>query len=90
MTRDLLPPPEMVIALNAEPRVVSERLAARNRINIASEKDAGLFKEYLDEWLRSLPKEILLELNVSHENSDYTQSVPMILGRIRKQFNLPE
>ena len=90
LTRDLLPPPELVIALNAEPRVVSERLAARNRINIASEKDAGLFKEYLDEWLRSLPKENLLELNVSHENSDYTQSVPMILERIRMQFNLPE
>ncbi len=90
LTRDLLPAPELVIALNAEPKVISGRLAARNRINIASERDAGLFKEYLDEWLRSLPQKNLIQLDVSNESSDYTQSVPMILERIRKQFELPE
>lgn len=90
LTRELLPPPELVIALNAEPQVVSERLAARNRINIASEKDAGLFKEFLDEWLGSLTGENLLQLNVSLEDPGYNQSVPMILERIRNQFNIPE
>lgn len=90
LTRELLPPPELVIALNAEPQVVSERLAARNRINIASEKDAGLFKEFLDEWLESLTGENLLQLNVSLEDPGYNQSVPMILERIRNQFNILE
>ena len=45
------PPPELVIALSASEEAISQRLAVRNRINIASEKDAGLFNLFMDQLL---------------------------------------
>lgn len=81
-TRSLLPPPDLVISLSADSRAISERLAARNRINIASSEDAGLLEGYVNEWLESIPESHVLKLNVSQENSEYTRSVPLILDKI--------
>ncbi|MBL8102570.1 MAG: deoxynucleoside kinase [Anaerolineales bacterium] len=82
-TRSLLPPPDMVIALSADSQTISQRLASRNRINIASSEDAGLLEKYVNEWLESIPAEKILKLNVSKENVDYSRSVPLILDKIK-------
>lgn len=82
-TRSLLPPPELVIALSADAQTVRERLAARNRINIASSDDAALLEGFIREWLASLPEENVLRLDVSTESAEYPVSVPVILDKIR-------
>lgn len=81
-TRSLLPPPDLVIALSADSHIISQRLAARNRINIASSEDADLLEEYVNKWLGSIPVSKIIKLNVSQEDSEYTHSVPLILDKI--------
>ena len=83
-TRSLLPPPDLVIALSADAHIISQRLAARNRINIASNEDAELLEGYVSKWLESIPESKILKLNVSQENSEYSYSVPLILDKINQ------
>ncbi len=83
-TRSLLPPPDLVIALYADAHIISQRLAARNRINIASNEDAELLEGYVSKWLESIPESKILKLNVSQENSEYSHSVPLILDKINQ------
>ncbi len=83
-TRSLLPPPDLVIALSADAHIISQRLAARNRINIASNEDADLLEGYVSKWLESIPESKILKLNVSQENSEYSYSVPLILDKINQ------
>jgi deoxyadenosine/deoxycytidine kinase len=80
--RTLLPPPELIIALKASPQTISERLATRNRINIASSEDTELFNSLLDEWLESIPTSQLLRLDISDEPTDYPHSTLAILKRL--------
>lgn len=81
-TRELLPPPDLVIALSAPEEIVRQRLASRNRINIASAQDTALFNSFMDEWLATVPASHLLRLDVSHEEISYSQSVNIILNQI--------
>ena len=83
-TRSMLPPPDLVIALTADSHIISQRLASRNRINIASSEDAELLEEYVNKWLESIPESKIIKLNVSQENSEYTFSVPLILDKINQ------
>lgn len=83
LTRQLLPPPDLIIALSADAQTVRERLASRNRINIASSEDAGLLESYVADWLKTVPESSILRLDVSKESIDYPVSVPLILDRIR-------
>jgi len=83
LTRDLLPPPDLIIHLMASAETVRERLASRNRINIASEKDAELLNSFIVEWLSNVPSEQKIELDVSSEKMDYTQSLKTIHARLQ-------
>lgn len=83
LTRQLLPPPDLIIALSADPETIRERLASRNRINIASSEDAVLLESYVAEWLGNVPDSNILRLDVSNESMDYPISVPIILDKIR-------
>lgn len=82
LTRKLLPPPDLVIALSAPEETVRQRLASRNRINIASAQDTALFNSLMDEWLATIPAQRLLRLDVTDEDIHYAQSVSMILTRL--------
>ncbi len=81
-TRALLPPPDLIIALSASAQTVSERLASRNRINIASSEDARDLNQFIKKWLASIPKNKILKLDVSNEDSDYPKSIPLILEKV--------
>ncbi len=83
LTRQLLPPPDLIIHLQADAEIIRERLASRNRINIASSEDAELLESYVAEWLGTVPESNILRLDVSHESMDYPTSVPRILDKIR-------
>ncbi|MEN9564444.1 MAG: hypothetical protein RIR73_2688 [Chloroflexota bacterium] len=81
--RSLLPPPDLIIHLHADSQTVRERLASRNRINIASAEDAELLESYIAEWLDSVSEPNILRLDVSKESIQYPISVPLILDKIR-------
>ena len=78
--RNHLPPPERVIALHASTETIHARLAGRDRINIASEADAGLLADFMETWLGSLDPASVLRLDVSGESLDYSRSCAAILG----------
>lgn len=84
LIRRQLPPPNLIVHLRADSRAVRERLASRNRINIASAQDAEALESYIAEWLDPLPESQILSLDVSNESMDYPVSVPIILDRIGK------
>lgn len=80
LIRESLPPPEWIVALHAPPAVVRERLASRNRINIATADDAALLDRFIEEWLETLPQERILRVDASHEDESYTESVRTIMA----------
>ncbi len=81
-TRSLLLPPDLIISLHCSEEIVRGRLASRNRINIASSEDARDLDQFIKAWLASIPKNKILELNVTNEDSDYSTSVPLILEKV--------
>jgi deoxyadenosine/deoxycytidine kinase len=82
LTRQLLPPPDLIVHLTASDEAIRARLAARNRINIATAADASLLASLLDEWQATAPRERILRLDVTHELPDYGGCIPDILSRI--------
>ena len=81
-TRALLPLPELIISLRASEETIRARLTFRNRINIASSEDTRDLDQFINNWLASVPKNNILELDVSNEDSSYSKSVPLILKRV--------
>jgi deoxyadenosine/deoxycytidine kinase len=82
LTRQLLPPPDLIIHLTAREEIIRQRLAWRERINIASADDTALFNSFLDEWLATISPSKLLHLDVSEESLDFDKSLNAILLRI--------
>ena len=80
--RASFPPPDLIVRLNVDEHTVVHRLSTRERVNIASAEDTALFNSFLDEWVAGLPSDQILELDVSNESMDYTDSVKIILDRI--------
>lgn len=82
LTRSLLPPPDLIIALSASAKTISDRLAARNRINIASSEDAQTVSRFMDQWLESISEEKIIRLDITQEGIEYAHSVPIILDKM--------
>jgi len=78
-----LPPPDLVIHLSASAEVVRQRLAGRDRINIASADELALLETYLSEWLASLPPNRVLRLEISSASPAYAETIPPLLTHIR-------
>jgi deoxyadenosine/deoxycytidine kinase len=81
-TRRLLPPPDLIVSLSVAEETISQRLAARSRINIASSEDTAAFNSFVAKWLDSIPASHLLNLDVSGESSAYPKSIRAILDRL--------
>ncbi len=82
LTRQLLPPPDLIVHLTASEEIIRRRLISRQRINIASAEDTALFHSFLEEWLVTVPDKNLLRLDVSNEDLEFTPSLKRILARI--------
>jgi deoxyadenosine/deoxycytidine kinase len=82
-TRNLLPPPDLIVSLNASAKTISQRLASRDRINIASSEDTSAINTFIEEWLASIPSSRLLRLDISGEMPDYPQSTLAILEGLK-------
>jgi deoxyadenosine/deoxycytidine kinase len=87
--RETLPRPELMIHLYADEGTVAKRLAGRDRINIARAEDIALFNSFLAEWLASIPRDQVLELDVSKETVEYERSVKIVLSNLRAERSEP-
>jgi deoxyadenosine/deoxycytidine kinase len=85
-TRSLLPPPDLIIALSADSQTISQRLASRDRINIASSADAALLEKFINQWIESVDKSKVLKLDVSNEDIEYQKSISRIMEKINGKF----
>ena len=83
-TRQLLPPPELIVRLKTDRETVAGRLSGRRRINIASTEDTTLFDSFLDDWLSGVPSNNKIDLDVTCEDENYSKSVEFVLGRIQR------
>jgi deoxyadenosine/deoxycytidine kinase len=83
LTRSLLPPPDLIVALSASRQTISGRLASRNRINIASERDVEALEGFVAEWLAAVPESQILRLDVTGEDEGYSRSVNLINSKLR-------
>ena len=59
-------------------------MAKRDRVNIATSADAGMLKEYLEEWLETLPSEQILKFDVSVEDLGYKRLLEKINSELDK------
>ena len=84
LTRSLLPAPDLIIALSADAQTISRRLASRNRINIASAEDTELLDGLVNQWLETVPESKIIKLNVSKDDLNFTQGIPIILDKIKR------
>ncbi len=84
--RSLLPPPELIISINAKQDIIARRLGKRDRINIASPQDISLLDSFLDEWLASINPNGILHLDGNRDDPEYSQEIPQLLMQIEKFF----
>ena len=83
LLRALLPPPDLIIRLRASREVVAERLAMRERINIASPADFDQFEAQLDEWLTVYPTGRVLAVDASAKDRSYADALPGLMDALR-------
>jgi deoxyadenosine/deoxycytidine kinase len=78
LIRATLPPPELVIHLRAPASVIRDRLARRERINIAGADDANLIERYLADWLHDASGPNVLSFDTQNLSPDYREILPQI------------
>ncbi len=81
--RAALPPPDLVVYLTASEERVKQRLQKRDRVNIASAEDLGLLQTLLSAWAVTLPREKVLNLDISEADLDYRTVLPKLIQKIR-------
>ena len=79
--RELLPLPELIIRMRGDESTVESRLSKRKRINIALAEDFVLMESFLDEWLDTVPKGQILEIEVTNEGLEYKKSIQQIITK---------
>ena len=82
--RVIFPRPDLIVRLHADEDTVASRLSTRDRVNIASAEDTALFNSFLDEWIADIPSDQLLTLDVSFDDINYSQSLPLIVARLNQ------
>jgi deoxyadenosine/deoxycytidine kinase len=80
--RAAFPAPELIIHLVAGEEKLIQRLAARDRINIAGINDLITLDSFLNEWLATLPSQNVIQLDVSNLSVSYLEVIPMLLNQI--------
>lgn len=80
--RRVLPPPELVIQLQADPALVNQRLTGRERINIAGAEDVFLLDSYMDTWVDSIQPQRLMRLLVSEDDPGFGRLAPMLAAQL--------
>ncbi|NPV55662.1 MAG: deoxynucleoside kinase [Anaerolineae bacterium] len=88
LLRALLPPPDLIIRLRASREVAAQRLAGRQRVNIATASDFELFESQLDDWLATLPPAQILTVDVSTHDPAYSKLIPGLLDELQTRLGI--
>ncbi len=82
--RNVLPPPDVIIYMQAPPAVIAERFRQRGRpLEIATASDVDAIEPLLDNWLANVDPSQLIRLNAAPDDPGYADAVPELLYRIR-------
>ena len=84
--RSQLTSPDMIILLTASPTVLKQRLASRDRVNIASAKDFDLIDILLEEWVSTISQENIIRLDVSETSISYNEILPSLIMKISEKL----
>lgn len=83
LIRSLLPPPEVVICLNAPLEVAAYRYQLRNRkVEIARMDDLTLQQSLLDRWLGNEEVSRIIRIDASTDDILYTKAIEQVLGSL--------
>jgi deoxyadenosine/deoxycytidine kinase len=83
LLRRLLPPPELVIHMQAAPELIAERFLHRGRIvEIAALADIERIDPLLLEWLSRVPIQRVITVDASVNDPSYTSILPIVLERV--------
>jgi deoxyadenosine/deoxycytidine kinase len=81
--RSILPLPDLIIHLIIDQNVLLQRLEKRDRINIATSEDLGLFDSFLIDWVSKLDFARVVHIEATSEDQGFSKSIPFLLERIR-------
>ena len=83
LTRDLLPPPDLIIQLTAPLEIIRERFARRNRSQeIAQLPDLPDLEFLLQDWVAGISPLTLLTVDAGEDDPDYDNIIPPLLPQI--------
>jgi deoxyadenosine/deoxycytidine kinase len=86
--RSHLPSPDLIIHITASPEILKQRLAGRDRVNIASAADLSLLDSFLEAWLMTIPPEKFIRLDVSSVSLSYAEVMPFLRNQIVDKLQL--
>lgn len=86
--RSQLPYPDLVIYLYASPETIQQRLANRNRINIANTEDITLLDSFLKDWLDKVSLNKIISIDVSNFSESYAEIIPELNRKISSILRL--
>jgi deoxyadenosine/deoxycytidine kinase len=85
--RNLLPPPEVIIYMQANAETVAERFRHRGRIlEVATLADVQVAGDLLDRWLGQVDPERVLHFDASADDPTYRLSLPNLLVQINTKI----
>jgi deoxyadenosine/deoxycytidine kinase len=86
IARSFLPPPDLILRLHAPQRIITKRLAIRQRINISSAEDTMRIEQHIDEWLASIDTQRILFIDASGDDPLYCTVLPKVLEWINSKI----
>lgn len=85
--RNFLPPPDVIIFMQATPDVITNRFLKRGRaLEIATTDDLMAIEILLKEWLVSVDESRLIRLNATIDDPGYSHATPDILMNIHHRL----
>jgi deoxyadenosine/deoxycytidine kinase len=85
--REILPPPDLIVWLQAPLSVIAERYRRRGRsLEIATLEDLKAMEVLLEEWLGEVKLSPVISIDTSVEDRSYTKSIEKILDHLQSNL----
>lgn len=85
LTRQSLPPPDLIIWLTAPLEVITHRFLTRGRmLEIATLHDLSGFESLLSDWLNTVNTSPVIKIDASHNDPTFSQDLPRLLDQINR------
>jgi deoxyadenosine/deoxycytidine kinase len=86
--RQLLPAPDLIVALEAPLDTIAQRYSRRNRpLEIARRGDLSELQTLLDDWLACQMPSRIIRVDATPDDPSYAGILPFLLEKIRQKLN---